>query len=119
MKPMFASRSLPTLALAIASLTAGAAQADSPLGWVHADHNSAYTLNERTFELTLGAIAVNEDLDFLDVREDLLAGTRQLEGDSGDISGNNLELHVGILPWLSALRRCRSPVRSAGGGNRR
>ncbi len=105
MKPKFASRSLPTLALAIASLTAGAAQADSPLGWVHADHNSAYTLNERTFELTLGAIAVNEDLDFLDVREDLLAGTRQLEGDSGDLGGNALELNVGITPWLSAFYR--------------
>ncbi len=105
MKPMSAPRALSSLALAIASLTGAAAQADSPLGWVHTDHISAYTLNERTFELSLGAMAVNEDLDFLDVREDLLAGTRQLEGDSGDISGNNLELHVGIMPWLSAYYR--------------
>ncbi len=105
MKPMSAPRALTSLALAIAALTGSAAQADSPLGWVHTDHISAYTLNERTFELSLGAMAVNEDLDFLDVREDLLAGTRQLEGDSGDISGNNLELHVGIMPWLSAYYR--------------
>ena len=105
MKPMSAPRALTSLALAIAALTGSAAQADSPLGWVHTDHISAYTLNERTFELSLGALAVNEDLDFLDVREDLLAGTRQLEGDSGDISGNNLELHVGIMPWLSAYYR--------------
>ena len=91
--------------LLFSALAASGAHADSPLGWVHTDHISAYTLNERTFELNLGAIAVNEDLDFLGVRDDLLAGTRQLEGDSGDLSGNTMELNVGITSWLSAYYR--------------
>jgi hypothetical protein len=87
------------------ALAGTGAHADSPLGWVHTDHISAYTIDARTFELNLGAIAVNEDLDFLGIRDDLLAGTRQLEGDSGDLSGNNLELNVGITSWLSAYYR--------------
>jgi opacity protein-like surface antigen len=87
------------------ALAGTGAQADSPLGWVHTDHISAYTIDARTFELNIGAIAVNEDLDFLGIRDDLLAGTRQLEGDSGDLSGNNLELNVGITSWLSAYYR--------------
>lgn len=103
MKP--ALRAQHALTFLFAACALSSANADSPLGWVHTDHISAYTLNERTFELSLGAIAVNEDLDFLGVRDDLLAGTRQLEGDSGDISGNNLELNVGITSWLSAYYR--------------
>ena len=97
-------RLLSILCAALAVASTGA-KADSPLGWVHTDHISAYTVDERSFELSFGAIAVNEDIDFLGVRDDLLAGTRQLEGDSGDIGGNVLELNVGITSWLSAYYR--------------
>jgi opacity protein-like surface antigen len=80
-------------------------QADTPLGWMNSDHLSAYTLNARKVDFTASAIAVNESIDFLNVREDLLAGTRQLEGDSGDLDGNRFELQVGITSFLSAFYR--------------
>lgn len=69
------------------------------------DHLSAYTVDAMTFDLSLGALAVNDDIDFLDIRDDLLAGTRQLEGDSGDLSGNRAEIQFGITSYLSAFYR--------------
>ena len=80
-------------------------QADTPLGWMNSDHLSAYTLNARKVDFTASTIAVNESIDFLNIREDLLAGTRQLEGDSGDLDGNRFELQVGITSFLSAFYR--------------
>lgn len=91
-------------AIALAGLSAGAL-ADTPEGWISADNPSAYTLNGLDFELNIGGIAVNDDLDILDVREDMLVGDRMLEGDSGDLSGGVIDLQVGITSFLTAFYR--------------
>lgn len=92
-----------------ASLTAilqgNTAMADSPLGWIHSNNPSAFTIPALDFEATFAKIAVNETIDFLDIRDDLLAGTRKLEGDSGDLSGQRIELHFGLTSYLSAFYR--------------
>ncbi len=72
---------------------------------MNSDHLSAYTLDAMKFDLTASSLAVNETIDFLNVREDLLAGTRQLEGDSGDLKGERVELQFGITSYLSAFYR--------------
>ncbi len=79
--------------------------ADTPLGWLNRDFPSAYTQTARTIDLQLGAIAVNEDIDVLNIRDDILAGTRRLEGDSGDLDGQKIDLQVGITATLSAFYR--------------
>jgi len=81
------------------------AHADAPLGWIHSDQRSAYTPQAWSLELTLGELAVNETIDFLNIREELLAGTRALEGDSGDLSGSLAGLQIGLTPGLSAFYR--------------
>lgn len=95
---------LPTTLAASAMLTAciGVAHADTPLGWIEKASPSAYTLGAMEFDLSIGAIVVNDTVDFLDIRDDLLAGTRKLEGDSGDLSGQNFSLQFGIAPMLTA-----------------
>lgn len=100
------TRSLPVASLCTISLCyANLALADTPLGWIGNENPSAYTIDAMKFEVSIGAIAVNEDIDFLDIRDDLLAGARQLGGNSGDLSGNRAELQVGITSSLSAFYR--------------
>lgn len=79
--------------------------ADSPLGWIHSNNPSAFTISALDFEATFAKIEVNDTIDFLDIRDDLLAGTRKLEGDSGDLSGQKLELNFGLTSYLSAFYR--------------
>lgn len=99
-------RTMPLASLTAISLCCvNFAVADTPLGWISNENPSAYTQNARTFELSVGAIAVNETIDFLNIRSDLLAGTRKLVGDSGDLKGQRVELHVGIVPSLSVFYR--------------
>ena len=81
------------------------ALADTPLGWINAENPSAYTLDARRVELSLGKLAVNDTIDFLDIRNDLLAGTRKLVGDSGDLDGQRAELHLGLSSSLSVFYR--------------
>lgn len=82
-----------------------ALHADTPLGWISTDHLSAYTVDAGKFEVNVSALKVNEDIDFLDIREDLLAGTRQLGGDSGDLSGSRAEIQFGATSFLSVFYR--------------
>ena len=89
----------------MAILQGNTAMADSPLGWIHSNNPSAFTIPALDFEATIAKIAVNETIDFLDIRDDLLAGTRKLEGDSGDLSGQRIELHFGLTSYLSAFYR--------------
>lgn len=81
------------------------ALADSPLGWIHSDHRNAYTQDPWSVELILGGLAVNEDIDVLNIRDELLAGTRRLEGKSGDLSGDLASLQIGLTPGISAFYR--------------
>lgn len=92
------------VSILIASAT-GSVFADTPLGWLNRDFPSAYTQTARTIDLQLGAIAVNETLDVLNIRDDILAGTRRLEGKSGDLDGYKVDLQVGITSSISAFYR--------------
>ncbi len=99
-------RSLPLASLSALSLCcSNFAMADTPFGWISNENPSAYTTDAMKFEISIGAIAVNDSIDFLDIRDDLLAGTRALEGDSGDLTGQRAEVHFGITSYLSAFYR--------------
>ncbi|MDO9318844.1 MAG: hypothetical protein Q7V56_11675 [Gammaproteobacteria bacterium] len=93
----------PSLLIAVGA--SGTLQADTPLGWMNSDHLSAYTPGAMKLELTGSVLAVNDTIDFLDIRDDLLAGTRQLQGDSGDLDGERAEIQFGITSYLSAFYR--------------
>ena len=93
------------LALMGGTLTSLPAVADSPLGWIHSDHRNAYTQDPWSIELLIGGLAVNETIDVLNIREELLAGTRRLVGDSGDLSGQLAGVQVGLTPGISAFYR--------------
>lgn len=73
-------------------------EAQTPLGWISSDTISAYTLAPFDFEISATKLKVNDTIDFLNVREDLLAGQQKLVGKSGDLDGEQLELYLG-LPW--------------------
>lgn len=81
------------------------AHADRPHGWLPQAHGSAYTLNAGEVSLTGEALIVNDTLDFLDVRDDLVASTRRLEGDSGDLEGYRGAVSAGVTPWLTLFYR--------------
>ncbi len=75
--------------------------ADTPVGWIDSHVMSAYTTTRGEFELSGSLLAVNDTLDFLDVRDDLLAANRRLAGSSGDLSGTQFEIYYGITDYLS------------------
>lgn len=78
------------------------AWADTPLGWINSQNPTAYTANKGEISFSLSGLQVNDTIDFLNVRDDLLAGDRRLIGNSGDLDGQRFELHFGITDWLSA-----------------
>ncbi len=90
------------LASCICALASQASFADTPLGWLSSDHPSAFTLDAMSFDLNITGLAVNEDLDVLNIRDDVLAGTRQLGGKTGDLEGNRVAAQFGITSTLSA-----------------
>ena len=93
---------LVTLALCFpVFLAASPGSADTPPGWINSGNTSAYTTAAGDLELTASWLRVNDTIDFLDVREDLIAGNRRLVGDSGDLEGYRLEAHYGFTEWLS------------------
>lgn len=94
---------LPSLLIAVGA--SGTLQADTPLGWMNSDNPSAFTPGAMKLEVTGSLLAVNDTIDFLDIRDDLLAGTRQLQGDSGDLDGERVEVQFGITSYLSAFYR--------------
>lgn len=79
--------------------------ADTPLGWINAGNPSAYTTTAGEFEISVSGLAVNDSIDFLNIRDDLLSSTQKLVGDSGDLLGAKLELHYGISSDLSVFYR--------------
>ncbi|MEX2468226.1 MAG: hypothetical protein WD396_00585 [Pseudohongiellaceae bacterium] len=92
---------LVTLTLALPGLI----MADTPPGWINANNDSAYTTTRGELALSIAGLKVNDTIDFLDIREDLLAGDRRLEGDSGDLSGLRIALDFGVTEWLSLFYR--------------
>ena len=85
----FATTSTPQLILSALVLTsaANASAADEATGWIGNDHTSAYTLDAGEFELSGGLSRVDETIDFLDLRDDMLAGNSRLIDNSGDLDG--------------------------------
>lgn len=97
----FRCRSLLSIGVVSTALLSGQSQADTPLGWINTDKISAYTTTRGEFEITGAVRAVNDTLDFLNVRDDLLEANQRLAGDSGDLEGTNLQIHYGITEYLS------------------
>ena len=109
MTPMFShpfSRrprsSLSVASIFLLSLVPGFATAQQPFGWVSNGHTSAFTLAPGEFELSGTLIRVNDTIDFLNLREELLpgAGNNRLTADSGDLDGTRGELRLGIWQGL-------------------
>lgn len=81
---------------------AAASRAETPVGWISLGNPSAYTQDAGRLELGLSGIAVNDALDFLDLREDLIAENDNLAGDTGDIRGARLDIEFGVASFLTA-----------------
>ncbi|ALO46434.1 hypothetical protein [Pseudohongiella spirulinae] len=74
--------------------------AQQPTGWISNGHVSAYTLKPGEFELSGSALQVNDTIDFLNLRDDLLSGNSRLIDNSGDLSGTRGELRLGVWKGL-------------------
>ncbi len=79
--------------------------AETPAGWINSANTSAYTTTRGDIEIALAGFAVNSTLDIFNYREDLIAASGRLEGDSGDLLGNKLELHYGVSRDFSLFYR--------------
>lgn len=93
-------RKLSVFLLSLSALFAAGAHAEQPFGWIGSGHGSAYSLKPGEFEIAGRAMRVNDTLDFLDLRADLLATTARLTDNSGDFKGAGAELRVGIWQGL-------------------
>lgn len=88
---------LPALcAIAVLISLGSAASAEQPFGWINNGHTSAYSLAAGEFELSGKMMKVNDTLDVLDLRADLLRTTARLTDNSGDFDGTVGELRVGV-----------------------
>lgn len=98
-------------ALLLAGLCASLPQtlwADTPAGWISSDNPSAYTTTRGRLELTAALLGVNEDLDVLNIRDDVVAQSNRLAGDSGDLVGRKFALHYGITEELEVFAHFQS-----------
>ena len=89
----------------LASVSASPAQAEQPFGWVGNSRPSAYSLQAGDFEFSGNLLRVNDTVDFLNLRNDLLAGTQRLVGNTGDLDGNSGELRLGVWDSLEVFYR--------------
>ena len=72
----------------------GHAAAQQPYGWV--GNNHAYALPFGAIDLSGSEVRVNDTVDFLSLRDELLAGNSRLTGNSGDLTGSDTELRLGV-----------------------
>lgn len=95
-------RKLITACIFLSSFAAGMASAQQPFGWVGNGHVSGYTLGMGEFEVSGTLMRVNDTIDFLNMRGELLAGTgaNRLSPDSGDLAGARGEIRLGVWPGL-------------------
>ena len=92
-------RSLFLCFAAAAALSPKPALADQPFGWVGIGQPSAYALQAGEFELSGSLARVNDTVDVLNFRDELLAGNARLVGNTGDLKGSGGELRLGV--WRS------------------
>lgn len=86
-------------------LPMSSAQAQTPYGWIHNNHLSAYTLSAGEFEFSSDWARVNDTLDVFDFRSRLLNTTTRLGGKSGDFKGNYLDFRIGLMEGLDVFYR--------------
>ena len=80
--------------------------AEQPFGWIGNDQSSAYAIGMGRMELSGYRARVNDTIDFLNLRNDLLASNAQrLVGDTGDLTGSTRQLRIGILDSLELFYR--------------
>jgi len=97
---------LKLMAFSLASFfSMGSVQADTPLGWINSANMAAYTTTRGEFEISLSGLAVNDTIDFLNVRDELIINNKTLVGDSGNLIGGKFELHYGITETLAVFYR--------------
>jgi hypothetical protein len=101
-------RLLTLVAISTVAITAMPSRADQPFGWAGNGHASAYALHQGEFELSGNLLRVNDNFDFLNLRDELLAGTQRLVGNSGDLTGNGGELRIGVWDSLEIFYREQS-----------
>ncbi|MDB4165561.1 hypothetical protein N9816_04670 [Gammaproteobacteria bacterium] len=89
----------------LASVPASPAQAEQPFGWTGIGHPSAYALAPGEFELSGNLLRVDDTIDFLNLRNDLLADNQRLVGNSGDLDGRGGELRLGVWDSLELFYR--------------
>ncbi|MBC53519.1 MAG: hypothetical protein CMQ34_06730 [Gammaproteobacteria bacterium] len=93
-------RKVSAVLLGVFSISAAAladpADAQQPSGWIGNGHTSAYTLRPGEFELSGHWLRVDDTLDVLDLREEVLRNNNRLTGNSGDLDGSRGHLRVGI-----------------------
>ena len=88
------------------SLAALPVLAEQPFGWIGNDHASAYAIGMGRLELSGYRARVNDTIDFLNLRNDLLASNAQrLVGDTGDLTGSTLRFRIGVLDSLELFYR--------------
>lgn len=66
------------------------------MGLVSIGHTNAYVLGLGAFEASWHSVSVNDTVDFLDLRKEILSGNSQLTGNTGDLTGNGKELRLGV-----------------------
>jgi hypothetical protein len=94
---------LTRLTVAFAALQVGAistAAADTPAGWISNNNPSAYVLSPGSFAVEGALLRVDDTIDFMDYRDDLLKANSRLTGDSGTLDGNRIDLRVGVWRGL-------------------
>lgn len=84
---------------------ASTAAADTPTGWISNNNTSAYALSPGSVELDGAILRVDDTIDFLNFRDDLLAANSRLIGDSGDLEGTRMNLRVGVWRGLEIFYR--------------
>jgi len=95
----------PRLMVLIVLFPINTVMADTPVGWISNNTMSAYTTTKGELEISASIQAVNEAIDFLDIREDLFKNNPRLTGKSGDLDGTRFEAHYGLTDYLSIFAR--------------
>ncbi len=76
-------------------------QADTPVGWISTQNTAAYTLDPFSVDLRVSGNFINDTLDVLDFRDDLIGDNDNLAGDTGDLNGQRLDAQFGVTSFLS------------------
>lgn len=79
--------------------------ADRPHGWTSNGSPDGYTLDQWELEVSGNLMRVNDTLDFMNIRRDILSDNPRLGGKTGDFKGYAGEIQFGVLPSLSVFYR--------------